>query len=165
MGFGVAACMPILLAALTAILPVTAASLLGSAATVPQIPTWYAGLAKPPFNPPNWLFAPVWTALYAMMALAVFRILRLPSGTPGRRGALAAYHVQLGLNLLWSFAFFALQNPLLGLAVILPLLIMILVTIRLFAPLDGVSAGLLWPYAAWVAFATLLNLSIWWLNR
>lgn len=162
---GVGACMSFLLAALIAILPVTAASLLGSAATLPQIPTWYASLAKPPFNPPNWLFAPVWTALYAMMALAVFRILRLPPGRPGRGGALAAYHLQLGLNLLWSFAFFVLQNPPAGLAVILPLLIMILVTIRLFMPLDRVSAGLLWPYAAWVAFATLLNLSIWWLNR
>lgn len=157
--------MPFLRAAIIAILPVVAASLLGSAATVPEIPTWYATLAKPPFNPPNWVFAPVWTALYAMMALSVFRILRLPSATPGRREALAAYHVQLALNLLWSFAFFAFQSPLAGLAVILPLLAMILVSIRLFGRLDGGSAGLLWPYAAWVAFATLLNLSIWWLNR
>lgn len=157
--------MPFLRAVIIAILPVVAASLLGSAATVPQIPTWYATLAKPPFNPPNWLFAPAWTTLYAMMALSVFRILRLPPGTPDRGGALAAYHVQLGLNLLWSFAFFALQSPLAGLAVILPLLAMILLTIRRFAPLDRISAGLLWPYAAWVAFATLLNLSIWWLNR
>lgn len=156
--------MPVLRAAIIAILPVVVASLLGSAATVPRIPTWYATLAKPPFNPPNWVFAPVWTVLYAMMAYSVFRILRLADGTPGRGGALAAYHAQLALNLLWSFAFFSMQSPAMGLAVILPLLATILVTIRLFARLDRISARLLWPYAAWVAFATLLNLSIWWLN-
>ncbi len=145
-----------------AILPVVAASLLGSAATVPQIPGWYASLAKPPFNPPNWIFAPVWTTLFAMMAYAVFRILRQPLE---KRGALVAYHVQLALNLLWSCVFFGLNNPLGGILVILPLLAMILATIAAFGRIDRISAWLLWPYLAWVSFATLLNASIWWLNR
>jgi len=148
-----------------AVLPVITASLLGSAVTVPQIAGWYAGLAKPPFNPPNWIFAPVWTALYVMMALAVFRILRTPVGTPGRRRALLVYHLQLLLNIAWSFAFFGANSPLAGLAVILPLLAAIIATIAAFRPLDRLAANLLWPYLAWVCFATLLNASIWWLSR
>ncbi|RDJ21966.1 tryptophan-rich sensory protein [Bosea caraganae] len=157
--------MPFLQAAILALIPVVAASLLGSTVTFPQIPTWYAGLVKPPFNPPNWLFAPVWTTLFAMMAFSVFRVLRLPKGMPGRRGALAAYHVQLLLNVLWSCAFFGLQSPAAGIVVILALLAMIVVTIARFRSLDRVSANLFWPYFAWVSFATLLNVSIWWLNR
>ena len=156
---------PLWAALIIAILPVVAASLLGSAATVPQIASWYAGLAKPPFNPPNWIFAPVWTALFALMALAAFRILRLPAGLPGRRRALLVYHLQLVLNIGWSFAFFGANSPVAGLFVILPLLALILATIAAFRPLDGLAANLLWPYFAWVAFATLLNASIWWLNR
>ncbi len=156
---------PIWVDLLIAIVPVVAASLLGSAVTVPQIPGWYATLAKPPFNPPNWLFAPVWTALFAIMALSVYRILRLPAETPGKSGALIAYHVQLLLNALWSFVFFGMQSPLIGIVVILPLLAMILVTIKRFAPLDRLAANLFWPYAAWVSFATVLTISIWWLNR
>lgn len=156
---------PLWAALAIAILPVVAASIAGSAATVPQIPTWYAGLVKPPFNPPNWIFAPVWTALYALMALAAFRILRLPVGTPGRRRALLVYHLQLLFNIGWSFAFFGANSPVAGLAVILPLLVLIVAAIAAFRPLDRLASSLLWPYLAWVAFATLLNASIWWLNR
>jgi benzodiazapine receptor len=148
-----------------AILPVVAASLMGSAVTVPQIPGWYATLAKPPFNPPNWIFAPVWTALYAIMAYAAFRILRLPADTPGKTKTLAAYHIQLALNVMWSCVFFGLNSPLGGILVIVPLLALILVTIALFRPLDPLAANLLWPYVAWVSFATLLTISIWWLNH
>ncbi|MBN9453177.1 MAG: tryptophan-rich sensory protein [Bosea sp.] len=147
-----------------AILPVVAASIAGSAATVPQIPTWYAGLAKPPFNPPNWIFAPIWTMLFALIALGAFRILRLAVGTPGRRRALLVYHLQLLFNIGWSFAFFGANSPLAGLAVILPLLVLIAATIAAFRPLDRLASNLLWPYLAWVAFAALLNTSIWWLN-
>jgi tryptophan-rich sensory protein len=157
---------PSLWAALAiAILPVVAASIAGSAATVPQIPGWYAGLVKPSFNPPNWIFAPVWTTLYALMALGAFRILRLPVGTPGRRRALLVYHLQLLFNIGWSFAFFGANSPVAGLAVILPLLALIAATIAAFRPLDRLASNLLWPYLAWVAFAALLNASIWWLNR
>lgn len=156
---------PLWAALVIAFLPVIVVSLAGSAATVPQIPGWYASLAKPPFNPPNWIFAPVWTTLFALMGLAVFRILRRPVGTPGRRRALLLYHLQLLLNLTWSFAFFGLNSPLAGLCVILPLLALILATIVAFRPLDRLASIVLWPYLAWVSFATLLNLSIWWLNR
>lgn len=156
---------PLWAALAVAILPLVVTSLAGSAVTVPQIAGWYAGLAKPPFNPPNWIFAPVWTTLYALMGLAVLRILRQPLGTPGRRRALLVYHLQLLLNFGWSFAFFGANSPLAGLVVILPLLAAILATIAAFRPLDRVASLILWPYLAWVSFATLLNLSIWWLNR
>ena len=150
---------------LVAVLPVVAAAFLGSIATMPNIPTWYASLVRPGFTPPNWLFAPVWTILYAMMAFAVWRILSRPAGTPDRRGALAAFYTQLALNALWSFAFFAAHSPIAGLVVILGLVAAILVTIHRFRPLDGIAAGLLVPYLAWVAYATALNGAVWWLNR
>lgn len=156
---------PVWAALLVAVLPVVAASLIGSAVTVPQIGGWYASLIKPSFNPPNWIFGPVWTLLYAMMAYAVFRILRLPVGIPGRKRALTLYHLQLVLNLLWSCAFFGMQDPLAGLMVILPLWLAIAATIASFRSLDRVASLPLWPYLAWVSFATLLNASIWLLNR
>jgi translocator protein len=149
---------------LLAIVPVLAAAGLGSLATTPNIPTWYRGLEKPFFTPPDWVFGPVWTALYALMALAVFRVLGTPAGLPDRRAALTAFSVQLALNAAWSWAFFALRSPLAGLLVIVPLLGAILVTIRLFRPLDRIAAWCLVPYAVWVAYATALNLAIWWLN-
>lgn len=156
---------PLWAALALAIIPVVATSVAGGAVTVPQIGGWYAGLIKPSFNPPNWIFGPMWTALYALMAFAVFRILRLPIGTPGRRRALVVYHVQLLLNFAWSFAFFGANSPVAGLVVIIPLLIAIVATIAAFRPLDRIASLVLWPYLAWVGFATLLNASIWWLNR
>ncbi|MET0430042.1 MAG: TspO/MBR family protein [Microvirga sp.] len=160
---------PPVLRFLIAVLPVVAAGFLGSFATMPNIPTWYASLVRPGFTPPNWLFAPAWTILYAMMACAAWRILSLPAPgplpAPGRRGALAAFFVQLALNALWSFAFFAAHSPAAGLVVILALVAAIIETIRRFRPLDGLAAGLLVPYLAWVAYATALNGAIWWLNR
>lgn len=156
---------PLWMDGLIALAPVVIVSLLGNAVTMPQIPGWYATLAKPSFNPPNWLFGPVWTTLFLLMAYGVFRILRLPADTPGRGRALLAYHVQLALNLAWSCVFFGLQSPLGGLFVIVPFLAAILLTIALFAPLDRLAANLQWPYVAWVSFATVLNVSLWWLNR
>lgn len=155
---------PPLLRFLIAVLPVTAVSILGSMATVPNIPSWYAGLVKPGFTPPNWLFAPVWTLLYAMMAFALWRILSLPKSLPGRSGAIAVFFVQLGLNCLWSWAFFGARSPLAGLVVILALIVAIVATIRAFRPLDRVAAWLLAPYLAWVAYATALNGAVWHLN-
>lgn len=156
---------PLWAALALAIIPVIATSVAGGAVTVPQIGGWYAGLIKPSFNPPNWIFGPMWTALYALMAFAVFRILRLPIGTPGRRRALVVYHVQLLLNFTWSFAFFGANSPVAGLVVIISLLIAIVATIAAFRPLDRIASLVLWPYLAWVGFATLLNASIWWLNQ
>jgi tryptophan-rich sensory protein len=151
--------------ALIAIVPVVMVSLAGNAVTMPQIPSWYPTLIKPVFNPPNWVFGPVWTLLFGLMAFGVWRILRLPAETPGKSAALVAYNVQLALNLAWSCVFFGLHSLLGGILVIVPFLAMILVTIALFRPLDRLAASLQWPYVAWVSFATVLNVSIWWLNR
>ncbi len=149
---------------LIAVLPVVAVSVAGSLVTTPNIPTWYAGLAKPGFTPPNWLFGPVWTTLYVMMAYAVWRILSLPKEQPGRTAAVTAFFVQLALNCLWSFAFFGAHSPAAGLIVIAALIVAILATIRAFWSLDRIAAWLLVPYLAWVTYATALNAAIWHLN-
>lgn len=143
-----------------AVLPVAAASLTGALMTAPNIPTWYAGLAKPFFAPPNWLFGPAWAILYTLIALALWRVLGLAPGTPGRAGAIAAFLAQLLLNAAWTPVFFGLHSPKGGLAVIVLLLVTILLTIRRFWPLDRVAAGLLVPYAAWVTFATALTAEV-----
>ncbi len=122
---------------------------------------WYAALDKPPFNPPDWLFAPVWSILYVAVAVAGWRIWRLDDTTGG---AMTAWWVQLGLNFLWSPVFFTLQAPGLALAVILALLAAIVVFILPAWRRDRTAALLFLPYGAWVAFAALLNASIWWLN-
>jgi tryptophan-rich sensory protein len=145
-------------------LPVAAASALGSLATLPSIPTWYATLAKPPLTPPNGVFGPVWTLLYVLMAIAAWRILSRPADVPGRNSALIWFFIQLALNAAWSWVFFALHSPALGLVVIVGLVLAIGVTIRCFLRVDRFAAWLLAPYLAWVLFATYLNLGVWRLN-
>jgi|SRR5664280_595362 len=98
-----------------AIIAVAATSVVGQLATYPNLASWYAGLVKPSFNPPNWVFGPVWTTLYLLMAFAVWRILRLPAESAERRWALSLFFAQLALNAAWSWMFFAARNPLLGL--------------------------------------------------
>lgn len=144
------------------ILACLAVGWLGSIPTTAAIPTWYAGLEKPPFNPPNAVFGPVWTILYVLMAFAGWRIWRASGEAAGP--ALVPFAVQLGLNLLWSFAFFGARSPLFGLVVIAALWLAILWTILVFRRIDRWAALLLLPYLAWVSFAALLNASIWWLN-
>lgn len=146
-----------------AVAPVVAASTLGSLATLPNIPGWYASIAKPWFNPPNWIFGPVWTLLFAMMAYAFFRVLRL-SDVKGHLWPMTAFFVQLALNAGWSAAFFGGHSPLLGLIVIVPLWAAILWTIILFWRRDTIAGALLVPYLAWVSFAAVLNGAIWRLN-
>lgn len=147
-----------------AVLPVVAVSVLGQIATYPQIAGWYAGLVKPSFNPPNWVFAPVWTTLYALMAFSAWRIIRLSAATPGRTAALAAFFVALAFNCAWPWMFFAAQNPLLGLVNIVPQFLSILAAVHLFRRIDPPAAWCLVPLAAWVAFAGLLNFAVWRLN-
>jgi translocator protein len=147
-----------------ALLPVAGASIIGQIATYPNLAPWYSALSKPVFTPPGWVFAPVWTALYALMALAVWRILRLPRSTPGRGTALLIFFVQLAFNAAWSWMFFAARNPLLGLINIVPQFVVILATIVAFHRLDRTAAWCLAPLAAWVAFASVLNFAIWRLN-
>lgn len=144
--------------------PVIAVAILGGYVTAPSIPGWYATLAKPPGTPPDWVFGPVWTVLYAAMIVAVWRILALPPATTGRTPALACFFVQLALNCAWSVAFFGARNPLLGIVVIAALLVAIALTIRLFWARDPVAGALLVPYLLWVGYATYLNLGVWRLN-
>lgn len=152
-----------LAAALAAVVLVAAASVIGNLATMPNITPWYETLAKPPFNPPNWVFGPVWTALYVLMAWAFYRILRSPEGG-ARRRAIALFLVQMALNAVWSVAFFGLHSPTAGLVVILLLVTALAATVHAFLAVDRIAGGALVPYLGWVAFATLLNASIWWLN-
>lgn len=140
-----------------------AVSALGGLITSSSVGSWYQTLAKPSFNPPDWLFAPVWTALYLMMAVAGWRVWRRVGWRDGGP-ALIAFAVQLALNLGWSAVFFGLRLPGPALTVIVLLLAAIAVTTRLFWRADRLAGALLLPYIAWVAFASLLNTSIWLLN-
>jgi tryptophan-rich sensory protein len=134
---------------------------IGSLIGVLNIPgEWYQSLTKPPFNPPNWIFGPVWTALYVLIGIAGAR-----TWIAGpRSGRMTIWFVQMVLNFLWSPAFFGFQTPALGLVVIVPLLLAILAFIRASWTGDRPSALLFVPYALWVGFATLLNASILILN-
>jgi benzodiazapine receptor len=146
-----------------AVIVVTAASVAGQLATYPNLEPWYASLAKPSFNPPNWIFAPVWTTLFILMAFSVWRILRLPR-TSTRGTALALFFIQLALNAAWSWMFFAVHSPLLGIINIVPQWLIIIATIVAFHRLNKIAAWCLFPLAAWVAFAGVLNITIWRLN-
>ncbi|MFZ1952257.1 MAG: TspO/MBR family protein [Pseudolabrys sp.] len=121
---------------------------------------WYAGLAKPPFNPPNWIFAPVWTLLYIMVAVAGWRTWQQGP----RSAAMAVWFIQLALNFIWSPVFFGAHRISAALAVIVALLATIIAFIVMAWPRDRFAALLFTPYAAWVGFATLLNGALWYLN-
>jgi benzodiazapine receptor len=142
-----------------------AAGAIGSIFTRQAIPTWYATLEKPAFNPPNWLFAPVWTLLYIMMGIAAFLVWRKGLENRQVRIALIVFLVQLVLNALWSVVFFGLESPLYGLIVIAALWLAILFTTLMFYRISRVAGGLMLPYLLWVTFAAVLNESIWLLNR
>lgn len=147
-----------------AVVAVATASVVGQLATYPNLAPWYAGLVKPSFNPPNWIFAPVWTTLYVLIAFAVWRILRLPRASAERRLALTLFFIQLALNAAWSWMFFGANNTLLGVINIVPQFLMILATVVAFHRLDRMAAWCLVPLASWVAFASVLNVVIWRLN-
>ena len=125
---------------------------------------WYATLQKPFFNPPSWVFGPVWTILYALMGFALYRIWIMPSSSE-RLVLLSLFTTQLILNLAWSFLFFYFQRPDWALVEIILLWGFILWLIIRLYPLDKLAAGLQIPYLLWVSFATLLNAALWWLNR
>jgi len=138
------------------------AGLIGAVFTTPAIPTWYASLAKPAFSPPNWLFAPVWTALFALMGVSLY--LAWSKGLTKSRMAAAAFAIQFALNIGWSFLFFGLKSPLYAFAEIVMLWVSIAATIALFWKLDRRAALMLVPYICWVSFASLLNYAVWTLN-
>lgn len=138
------------------------AGIIGSFFTIQSVEGWYQTLEKPDFNPPAWVFGPVWTVLYTLMGIAAWLVHM--SKQQGRRFALKLFYVQLALNALWSFAFFGLRSPLYGLVVILPLWLTISWTILRFDRIDGRAALILVPYILWVTFAALLNYSLLMLN-
>jgi translocator protein len=142
-----------------------AAAAIGSFATTPSIPTWYAALNKPFFNPPNWLFGPVWTLLYLMMAVAAFLVWQRGLNDPAVRTALLVFLLQLALNSFWSIVFFGWHSLWGGFAVIILLWLAIIWTITVFFQLVPLAAWLLFPYLLWVSFASVLNLAVALLNR
>lgn len=149
---------------ISAILICEAAGVLGSLFTARAIPTWYVTLNKPSFNPPNWVFAPVWTTLFVMMGVAAFLIWKKGLAQPGVKIALGMFLLQLLFNFLWSVMFFGLRSPLAGLVDITALWITLAITIGLFFKHSTVAGALLLPYLAWVSFAAALNFAIWRLN-
>ncbi len=125
---------------------------------------WYAGLTKPEWTPPSWLFGPVWTLLYAAMAVAAFLVWRLPTSRR-RTTALRLFAVQVALNALWTPLFFGWHRPGVALAEIVLLDLAVLATLRAFWRLRRVAGLLFVPYLAWSLFATALNAALFWWNR
>ena len=138
--------------------------LIGAIFTTPSIPGWYAGLAKPSFSPPNWVFAPAWTFLFLLMGVSFYLVWDKGLGGKDVKRAICLFGIQLGLNLLWSILFFGLHSPLYGLLDIILLWAAIALTAAEFYGIDRNAGLLLVPYFAWVGFATVLNLSIYLLN-
>lgn len=138
---------------------------LSGVVTRTSITTWYPTLVKPSFNPPNWVFAPVWTSLYILMGIAAGLVWsQIASNKEGVTKALQFFAVQLVLNALWSYLFFGLHNLMLATIEVFLLWLMIFETYTQFAKINKTAGYLLLPYLAWVSFASVLTASIWWLN-
>lgn len=139
-------------------------SAVGGAITATSVGTWYQTLEKPPFNPPDWVFAPVWTTLYIVMGVAAWRVWRLLS-LETTRTALTVFGVQLCLNVVWSFLFFGLKRVDLALIEIIILLATIIANTVMFWRIERLAGLLFVPYVAWVVYATIHNASLWLLNQ
>lgn len=155
--------MPSFMKLIVAVILTVGIGSLGGIFTASEVGTWYAGLQKPSFNPPSWLFAPVWTLLYLLMGISVYLVWKQPP-SPARRMATGVFIVQFVFNFLWSFIFFKLHLIGWALAEIIVMWVLILITIVLFARLSRTAAWLLVPYLAWVSFATVLTAAIYKLN-
>jgi len=140
------------------------AGLIGSVFTVSSIPTWYATLQKPSFNPPNWIFGPVWTTLYFLIGIAAFLVWKKGLERKDVKIAIGVFGVQLFLNAIWSIIFFGLHSPGWALVNIVLLWLAIVWTIIVFYKISKPAAYLLLPYILWVSFAAYLNYTIWVLN-
>jgi translocator protein len=139
---------------------------LSSITTQSGIKTWYPTIVKPIFNPPNWVFAPVWTMLFILMGIAAGRVWnQLETNKELVKKGLLFFGVQLVLNALWSYLFFGLQNIFLALIEIILLWLVIYETYLIFKKIDKKASYLLLPYLAWVGFASILTASIFWLNK
>ena len=132
-------------------------------ATTDAITGWYATIQKPSFNPPNWIFGPVWTVLYIMMGVALGLVWSETTKLTKSK-AYTFFFIQLALNGIWSIIFFAMEQPPLAMVDIIILLVFIVLTIKAFFPINKLAAYLLIPYLLWVSFASVLNASIWYLN-
>ena len=148
---------------LSLILPIGLGSIAGIF-TSKEIAGWFASLNKPSFNPPSYLFGPVWTALYILMGISMFLIWNTPK-TELRQKALAIFGIQLFFNFWWSILFFSFHTLLLSVINILVLWFLIIYMISLFKKIKPVAAYLQIPYLLWVTFATVLNISIFYLNK
>lgn len=140
------------------------AGIIGSVFTTSSVTSWYVGIAKPAINPPVWIFAPVWTTLFALMGIAAFLVWRKGLERRAVKIALTIFVGQLILNTLWSIIFFGLHSPGGALIEIVFLWLAIAATIIKFAKVSKPAAWLLAPYILWVSFAAYLNYSIWILN-
>ena len=142
-----------------------AAGYLSSLVTQANIETWYPTIKKPVFNPPNWVFAPVWTLLFIMMGIAAGLVWdKLKENRELVKKGLFLFTIQLLLNIFWSYIFFSLKNLLLATIEIVLLLLIIFETYTVFKKVDKLAGRLLIPYLIWVSFATLLTVSIYFLN-
>ncbi len=137
---------------------------LGGIVTITGPGSWYALLAKPAFSPPGWLFAPVWTLLFILMGISLWMVWNKGAGRRNVRIALGIFAVQFAFNIAWSFLFFGMQSPFLGLVDILILWVLILATIVCFYRVQRTAAYLLIPYILWVSFASFLNYTIYVMN-
>ena len=140
------------------------AGFVGSLFTTPSIPTWYAALRKPSFNPPNWIFGPVWTTLFVLMGIAAFIVWNKGLDRKGVKAALLLFIIQLLLNMLWSYLFFTLHSPLYAFVEVIILWLAILLTMVKFFPISRAAGYLLLPYILWVSFAAVLNFTLFRLN-
>jgi tryptophan-rich sensory protein len=131
---------------------------------MPSIPAWYAALKKPVFNPPNWIFGPVWTTLFVMMGISLFLVWDMGS-KKDVKWAMTIFGIQLLLNVLWSIVFFGMRAPLGAFGVIIVLWASILATIISFSRVSNLATLLLVPYILWVSFAAVLNFAVVLLNR
>jgi len=142
-----------------------AAGGIGTLLTFKAIPTWYAGLKKPPYTPPNWVFGPVWTTLYILMGISVFLVWRNGLAVNGALLAFTLFWVQLVLNALWSIVFFGMKSKVGGVITIIVLWLLILATVITSFQVSGWAGALLIPYITWVSIASYLNIGVWLLNR
>lgn len=140
------------------------AGVIGALTTETGSSTWYQSLAKPTFQPPGWVFGPVWLTLYTLMGIAAWRVYRLGGEKPGVRAALVLFAVQLALNAAWSPVFFGAHGIEIAAVILVALWVAVLATTIAFLRLDRPAGWMLVPYVAWVTFAAVLNIAIVTLN-
>ncbi|MCB1225659.1 MAG: tryptophan-rich sensory protein [Verrucomicrobiales bacterium] len=138
---------------------------LGAVITTSQIPGWYVNLSRPPGVPPNWVFGPVWTVLYALMGTALARVWHRPAAAEMKRPAYRWFGLQMLLNVAWTPVFFGLHQLGVALVIIVAMWIAIWITLRKFYSIDSMAGWLLLPYLAWTTYATYLNARFFWLNH